>query len=259
MTLGAVGKATTIEYIEVIANKDDGVEFFGGCPQLKYIIVSGCGDDSFDYDEGFHGKGQFWCTIQSNDGDRMGEHDGGPSDNETGLPYAIPIIFNATYIGNGSGRVITFRDNAGGTYANSIFANQAKGIDIEYLEDAGTMVGCSYKMFRDGYLNIENNVFDNVAGVTPTISGYNEDLFKVTVPDAGVYQIPPDLLSGWVHTFEGNSNSVANVGVSAANPVPANAQTNDLAITTDPFFTSANYKGAFNNTNWAKGWTLLFK
>ena len=53
LTLGGVGSGTTIEYIEVVANKDDGVEFFGGSPQLKNILVAYCGDDSFDYDEGF--------------------------------------------------------------------------------------------------------------------------------------------------------------------------------------------------------------
>ena len=101
LTLGGVGSGTVIDYVEVIANKDDGVEFSGGKPLLKHILVAYCGDDSFDYDEGYRGKGQFWCAIQvPNDGDRLGEHDGG-TDPETGQPYAIPNIYNATYIGRG--------------------------------------------------------------------------------------------------------------------------------------------------------------
>ena len=63
LTLGGVGSGTTIEYIEVVANKDDGVEFFGGTANTKYLITAYCGDDSFDYDEGFRGKGQFWVTV----------------------------------------------------------------------------------------------------------------------------------------------------------------------------------------------------
>ncbi|MCD4683460.1 MAG: hypothetical protein K8R86_09280, partial [Bacteroidales bacterium] len=55
LTLGGVGSGTIIDYVEVIANKDDGVEFFGGNPQLKHILVAYVGDDSFDYDEGFRG------------------------------------------------------------------------------------------------------------------------------------------------------------------------------------------------------------
>ena len=262
LTLGAVGKATVIEYIEVIANKDDGIEFFGGCPQLKYILVAGVGDDSFDYDEGFHGKGQFWCAIQSEDGDRTGEHDGGPSDNETGNPYATPEIFNATYIGNGEAKVITFRDNAGGTYANSIFVNQKKGIDIEYLEDAGTMIGCSYKMFQDGNLTVKNNVFYNVKGYTSETDDFKEDLFKISVPkddnDNPLYECPSSFKTSWVNTFSTNNNSVANPGISSTNPIPTNSQTNNLATTTDSFFETVNYKGAFGSTNWASGWTLQY-
>ncbi len=262
LTLGAVGKATVIEYIEVIANKDDGIEFFGGCPELKYILVVGVGDDSFDYDEGFHGKGQFWCAIQSTDGDRTGEHDGGPSDNETGNPYATPEIFNATYIGNQDGKVITFRDNAGGTYANSFFVNQAKGIDIEYLEDAGTIIGCSYKMFQDGKLTVKNNIFYNVKGYTSEAGNFKEDLFKISVPkddnDNPLYECPSGFKTSWVNTFSTSNNSVANPGISSINPVPTNAQTTNLATTTDSFFETVNYKGAFGATNWASGWTLQY-
>jgi hypothetical protein len=125
LTMGVCGKNTMISHVEVVANKDDGVEFFGGMPRLDHILVAYCGDDSYDYNEGFSGYGQFWATIQFDaDGDRMGEHDGGPSDCETCEPYAHPIIHNATYIGvAGAGRrVMTLRDNAGGEYRNSIFA-----------------------------------------------------------------------------------------------------------------------------------------
>ena len=30
LTLGGVGNGTAIEYVDVYANKDDGIEFFGG-------------------------------------------------------------------------------------------------------------------------------------------------------------------------------------------------------------------------------------
>lgn len=264
LTLGAVGKGTIIEYIEIVANKDDGIEFFGGCPQLKYILVTGCGDDCYDYDEGFHGKGQFWCAIQSPDGDRLGEHDGGPSDNETGMPYATPVIFNATYYGNGLGRTITFRDNAGGTYCNSIFVHQAKGIDIEYLQDDNaTMIGCSYKMFEENYLHVQNNIFYDVAGITDESGDYAGKLFKIAVAQdasgTNLYDAPADKVSAWSKAFDGNTNKVANPGISETNPVPASPQTDKLASTTDSFFSSASYKGAFDKENWAKGWTLYFK
>lgn len=74
LTLGGVGAGTTLDYIEVISNADDGIEFFGGTASMKHVVTAFCGDDSFDYDEGWRGYGQFWCTVQEEgEGDRGGD------------------------------------------------------------------------------------------------------------------------------------------------------------------------------------------
>ncbi len=251
LTLGAVGSGTVIDYVEILANKDDGIEFFGGTPHLKHILSVYCADDSFDYDEGFRGSGQFWCAIQDpNEGDRLGEHDGG-TDPETGTPYAQPNIYNATYIGRGADagkRTITFRDNAGGHYANSIFFNQAKGVDIENLADDQD----AYKQFQDGILTVENNVFWDVA------DGTAEGIFKVS----GHGSSPADstaAVEAFAAYFTTAGNVVSDPGISAANPVPATPLTGNMADYPDSWFDAVNYKGAFGDENWAAGWTEFFK
>lgn len=130
LTMGAVGSETTIDHIEVFANLDDGYEWFGGTVGTKNLVAAFCGDDAFDYDQGFRGKGQLWFSIQGTDeAGRAGEHDGG-DDEETGEPYSLPEISNVTCIGagmdvvpagDGNDRALYFRDNAGGKYYNSIF------------------------------------------------------------------------------------------------------------------------------------------
>ncbi|NIV13710.1 MAG: T9SS C-terminal target domain-containing protein, partial [Aliifodinibius sp.] len=146
LTLGAVGDGTTIEYVEVFSNLDDGFEWFGGTVNTKYLVAAFCGDDGFDYDEGFRGKGQFWFAIQATDNaGRVAEQDGGTNP-EDGQPYSTPYIVNATYIGPGvnafpqgdGGECIIFRDNAGGKYFNTIFTEYnggqgGAGITIEDL------------------------------------------------------------------------------------------------------------------------------
>ena len=159
LTLGGVGSETIIDNVEVIANNDDGIEFFGGTVSVTHAFVSACGDDSFDYDEGWRGQlNSHWVAIAaSDDGDRGGEHDGG-TDPETAQPYATPIIDSAIFIGRGvdaGKRAITFRDNAGGHYSNSIFYNFAKGIDIEDLEGE---TEDSYSRFLNGELTFTNNI-----------------------------------------------------------------------------------------------------
>ena len=57
--------------------------------------------------------------------------------------------------------------------------------------------------------------------------------------------------------FAGNGNSVGNPGITAINPVPLSAQTDNLAAYPGGF-ENVSYKGAFDDTNWASGWTLTF-
>lgn len=255
LTLGAVGSGTTIHHIEVIANADDGVEFFGGAPNCKNMIVSYCGDDSYDYDEGYKGYGQFWVAIQDpTEGDRLGEHDGG-TDPETAMPYATPHIYNVTYVGRGSDagtRTITFRDNAGGHYVNSIFVNQAKGIDIELLSGE-----CTYDRFQDGNLTISDNIFYDIA------DGTGEGIFKVSFgSNASSNPDSTNAATDWANAFAGWNNTVTDPGMSYAGGtydlVPSGDVSSNVAMPA-AWFENVNYRGAFEPgvAHWAEGWTLI--
>jgi hypothetical protein len=231
LTLGGVGSGTSIHHIEVVANADDGVEFFGGAPNLKYILVTNVLDDSFDYDQGFRGKGQFWVAIENANSDRGGEHDGGTSP-EDGTPYATPVIYNSTYIGNGSSRAITFRDNAGGEYHNSIFHNFGKGIDIEDLASGED----SKARLDAGQLQLSGIVLSNI-GADLIVDNNGVDLFG--------------------HASITNISTVA-ASITGANPVPTASLGTGVA-SVDSWYENVTYIGAFDGTNWAQGWTLTFQ
>ena len=160
LTFGGVGRGTTIEYIEVISNKDDGFEWFGGTVNTKYLLSAYCGDEGMDYDQGWRGNNQFWFVYQDEEGDKGGEHDGGSSDCETCEPYSTPVIANATYRGSGANTLLVYQDNGAGTYKNSIFTDYAKGVLIEDLESGED----SYNRFVTGDLQIKNNIFFNIMG-----------------------------------------------------------------------------------------------
>jgi len=88
ITLGGVGTGTLIQFVEVYANFDDGVEWFGGTASGSYIHVLFVGDDAIDVDEGYTGVNQFVFVVapffNENDGtaygsasgDKLGELDG---------------------------------------------------------------------------------------------------------------------------------------------------------------------------------------
>ncbi|MGB0217895.1 MAG: hypothetical protein ACPHN2_19865 [Sinimarinibacterium flocculans] len=59
LTLQGVGHGTTIEYVQVHANLDDGVEWFGGTVNARYLVLTSNDDDDLDYDEGYQGNVQY--------------------------------------------------------------------------------------------------------------------------------------------------------------------------------------------------------
>ena len=117
LTLGGVGSETEIDYVEVFANLDDGIEWFGGTVRVDHAAVSYCGDDGMDYDLGWLGGGQYWFVLQGpNDPlgtGRAGEHDGASPD--AAMPFSQPTIYNATYIGIGSDETADDGDAADAT------------------------------------------------------------------------------------------------------------------------------------------------
>ncbi len=173
LTLGGVGRQTDVHHIEALNIKDDAFEFFGGTVNTKYMAAISPGDDGFDYDEGFRGKGQFWFLVQTDMGgslesgfsDKGAEQDGGLSPDGS-QPYSIPTICNATYVGLGTAggayvnkarnTALIFRDNAGGRYYNSVFVEFAgAGVIIEQ-EGGGAAIN-SAQRFATPYTSYSPN------------------------------------------------------------------------------------------------------
>ena len=258
LTMGAVGDGTKVDHVEIISNLDDGVEFFGGTVNIKYLVSAFNADDGIDYDQGFRGKGQYWFVLQAADfAGRCAEQDGG-TDPEDGKPYAVPVIANATYIGPGTavfpqgdgGELMIFRDNAGGKYYNSIFTeyNGAKGgvgIKIEDLSSGQD----SRQRLESGDLSLVNNIWWNFAAGNdwPHISP--QDFVRSYLTDHQNRIVDPQL-AGISRSLDGKLDPRPNPdGPAAAGAVAV----------PDSFFDSVDFLGAFdpNAPLWLKGWTAL--
>jgi hypothetical protein len=74
LTLGGVGSGTIIENVEVIANQDDGIEFFGGSVSVKNLLIWNAGDDAVDTDMSWSGTLDNFIVITP--GDECFELDG---------------------------------------------------------------------------------------------------------------------------------------------------------------------------------------
>ena len=259
LTFGAVGSRTVVEYIEVFSNLDDGYEWFGGTVNTRNLVAAFCGDDSFDYDEGWRGKNQFWFAIQGPDSaGRIGEHDGGTIQ-ETAPPFATPYIYNATYIGPGVNNIpqgdgseaIIFRDNAGGHYGNSIFteytgANDGKGLTIEDLEGEGDD---SRIRMENGDLTLTSNIWWGF-GNGDTLGAIADQNFVQDHLTSNKNQIVDPQLRGVSRDNDGGLDP---------RPAASGAAANGAAKPPSPFFMSVDYYGAFdpNVGPWTLGWTAL--
>jgi hypothetical protein len=74
LTLGGVGSGTIIENVEVIANQDDGIEWFGGTVSVKNAVLWNVGDDAVDTDQSWAGTLDNFIVV--NPGDECFELDG---------------------------------------------------------------------------------------------------------------------------------------------------------------------------------------
>ncbi len=135
ISLYGVGNGTTLDYIEIYVGQDDGIEFFGGTVDIRHAVVYGAGDDSFDWTEGWSGRGQYLIVKQMpNVGDRGFEGDNLGSNNAA-TPYADPMLSNITLIGDGDkdNYGMKLREGTKGYFSNLIVTGfDKRSIQIEH-------------------------------------------------------------------------------------------------------------------------------
>jgi hypothetical protein len=246
LTLGGIGSNTTVEFVEIYSNADDGIEIFGGTVNLRNMVVSGCGDDAFDYDLGWSGNGQFWLGVENSFiGNNLIEAGGG-SNPVIGLPNSLPKIYNITLVGNGNtgvGATALFERYAGGLIANSIFQNSTDGIILNVTDQNND----SFSQWKSGKLDIRNNLFYQVAG-----SG-NQPIFKLT----GVFT--DEMAAEWANYFQVGQNESGNPNINPEEGdfVPNPKVKGNLYAYPSAWFQRVDFKGAFGEDNWIADWTLL--
>ena len=230
LTLYGVGSGTTIDHIQVYRGADDGIEFFGGSVNVKYILITDCEDDSFDWTEGWNGKAQFLVADQrgtsgaADDGDCLIEADNNGDDNEA-TPFAHPILANLTLIGNNSQngtRGIRLREGTQAEIYNAIVTGKPRSLTVEsqLTEEA----------LADGTSKLQYVILGEDFSTTEGI--YTQDMFLA----------------------EGNHNQVSSASI------PSFADDDFVGVIdggttlSDSFFTAAAYCGAVQDGDAA--WNL---
>src|SRR6185436_8424364 len=104
LSLGSVGRGTTIDNVEIVSCADDGIEFWGGTVNVKHIAMLFGNDDNFDWDDGWRGKAQFLYVLKTDNTASVDSDNGFECDADdqksNNTPRSHPVVFNATMIGN---------------------------------------------------------------------------------------------------------------------------------------------------------------
>ena len=183
----AVGDATTVEYVQVHNNLDDGVEFFGGTVDAKYVVLTGNADDSLDWTDGWTGRIQHLYIEQTDDADNAIEADNREGD-EDAEPRSSPAIANMTVLGKANERALRIRRGTGLKLRNSFVDGAERCLRVDgasrgLLGSELVVEGVSFACARMHDRDDDNAVANYLAGAV-NVSENGGQVDPVPIADA---------------------------------------------------------------------------
>ena len=254
ISFAAVGSGTQVDHIQVHANGDDGVEFWGGAVNVKYVYLTDNLDDSLDWTNGWTGKAQFvYITHEDGAANRGFEGDSHKGTGDT--PVSMPTFSNITILPG------TDIENSSGDKGEGILLRVATAASLNNVLVQGRKGSTSETesgecLELDGtYADLVSNVNDGSLSIEHSVIDCNES-FKYSTENADTTDAVN--VETWFNGQVGNSTAA----VTLTNGMPANTDTVLLGTgkdmsTADNFFTSTDYIGAFDGTtDWTDGWVF---
>ncbi len=283
LTMGAVGSATEVDYVQVSFSNDDSFEWFGGSVNSRHIIAYKGTDDDFDTDNGYSGLNQYGIglkdtayydlTYSLSSGASTSE--GFESDNEaTGTaavrPYTNAVFSNFTMIGPVA---VGTKYSELNSVAKSAFRRGARIRRNSSLRIVNSIfMGYRNFVMIDGDSSLRNTNYDGLlALVTPSTAVdqqskqlyFNNNLIVntnaaftsttdttanglVEVARAAKSGLKKDALNAWVRQGGPLANNI--------NPVEFTTGTvlvNPLASSTTPDFNPVNNSPALSGANFS--------
>lgn len=278
ITLGGVGRGTKFEHIMVSYGGDDGIEWFGGSVNGKYLVVFATWDDAFDIDNGFSGNLQFGLGISypsyADQSDSNGLEWDTDGDNDLSRFKTSVVISNFTILGpsiDGNSYSANFkhgidlRRNIAGSIFNSVFVGFPTAVRMNQAS--------VFPNYQDGTGLIANNIF--YAKTTKLLSGSSvtvDDILAYLTNNDNVVEAGNDfqtteaytalgLKSDWFFgrtrtktDYPANPSFTVTSGTLAAGAKFDYAKLNE-AGRADKFDKTVAFRGAFGATDWTSGWT----
>ncbi len=286
LTMGAIGRGTVIENVQVSYGGDDGFEWFGGTVNGKNLVSFGTWDDDFDCDFGWSGNVQYGLAVRDpfsadQSGSNAFECDNDAAGNNI-QPYTSGVFSNMTVLGP---RMDT--SNAiSGNYQHAMHLRRRTAISI-----FNSVVTGFPTMFRLDGLSTQTQYENSVGAIEKTIivgvAGRVRN--PVTMYSGGSGNTADTVRHFFLRAEKANMAFNTRVSASEATAKPDYAgmglnenaffskytkesypKTMNFAVTggvlasgavfsnskvAGTFFDKVNHVGAFGSTNWADKWT----
>jgi len=275
LTMGAVGKGTLIDYVQVSNAADDSYEWFGGSVDCKHLIAYKGLDDDWDMDNGFSGRIQFGISMRDSLIADVSQSNGFEIDNDAGgsaqLPQTSAIFCNMTVIGPRAAltnignsnfrRAIHTRRNS----AVSIFNSVIMGWPIGWNLDAGlgaptdlNYSGATPKAFISNTILAGNNTMFTYTASASAPTGWTTTDLQNYFNRAGggntVLTNASDVMLNAAFKHDGS----ADWNPTAGSPALTGSDFSNSKVS-NSFFTSTTYRGACGSGDtWWKTWTRFF-
>lgn len=165
LTLGGVGSETTINFVEIVANQDDGIEWFGGKVNVSNAIIWNVGDDAVDTDQSWGGTLNNFVVI--NPYDECCELDGAEGEMED-----RHTLINGTIYAMDADGLVDLDDNTIVTISNVYFTDLKLGQDFD-LNPAGLIASNLQATIPDGTTLPDFFIDGSAAYVTAVNNGAN--------------------------------------------------------------------------------------
>ena len=273
LTFGAVGRGTTIDYVQVSHANDDSFEWFGGTVNCKHLVAFRGLDDDFDTDNGYSGNVQFILGVrdpQVSDNPVVSTSEGFESDNNATStavsPYTSAIFTNCTLIGpsyrltlpnggtlaSGYKRVARLRRNTQLKIYNSLFMDFQEGLHIDGATTEANATANTLKWKNNilaGIVTTAKTLQVNTGSTFDIVSWYNANNNTTVSSNAGLLTNPYDASNATTYTgldYRPSTSSIAATGADFSDintlATPAFENTNEMSLRIAPNPFGNNFK-----------------
>ena len=253
LTLGGVGKGTTINNVQCSFGGDDAFEWFGGSVDSKYLIGYKTVDDIFDTDFGYTGRNQFSLGISDPQVADVSGSNAFEADNDaqgtlntpiSGGTFSNTTVFGpkaelATSINTNFRRGAHLRRSTRQDHYNSVLTGFPTGIRLESVNSENAFL-------TQNELNLKGNVLAGMTRAVDSVTNNFAAIFGKLVADGNsVFPLVSDM------KFTNGNINAPDLRPTTGSPLLV---AGNQDVYKDTFFTKVNYIGAFGTNNWTNCW-----